>query len=360
MSLNLDKFFLKEAQDLNFFQAIYLTERLKARPGQIGTGDDLQSEAIRIEVSNSISFPAAEIANLKLPANFEAQADELELNKAMKPGEGHNTFQEWLDSPEGPLRMAVTFMGLYGVSSPLPSYFVDPITLHKREYFELKKFLDMFGHRLHSLFYRSWKKYRHYVEFKADGSDPYTQCLLALTGQWVLPRKSDGSEEIKPDLQRLPYGRFLGHRVRSAQSLKQLLQDYFGFPRVEVVQFRGVWVEIPAKTYLGVTRNKLGETVLLGEKMRDDASRFEIIIGPLPQNKFTRFVTHSSEERSEIEKKVRALIDDFLLDSLDYQIRILLDTEGIESPSLGNVESRLGCTWLGENAREAISIACNA
>ena len=192
MPLNLNRFLLKDGTDLNFFQAVHLLERLFKDKGKVGTGDDMRSEPIRFETLNSLAFPAAEVAGVLPPMSFRLQAELLDSAKrGDEPPEDLDALPpigEMLKSGNGPLRMSVTFMGLYGVSSPLPSYFTDPITLKKIEYFELKKFLDIFTHRLYSHFYRSWKKYRHFAQFQPQRPDDYTLRLLALTGQW--PRRN--------------------------------------------------------------------------------------------------------------------------------------------------------------------------
>ena len=375
MPLDLNRFFLKEGADLNFFQAVRLLERLFDGAGRLGTGDDMRSEPLRFETLNSLGFPASEVAAIHPPSSFRRQADELDAPV------DHRRDPNWADEPplppladipaagKGPLRVSLTFMGLYGVSSPLPSYFVDPITLRKREYFQLKKFLDIFNHRLHSLFYRAWKKYRHPFQFDAREPDPYTSRLLALTGQW--PRSRDrsslGGRDILPgplptplDLRRIPFGRFLGNRVRSARGLQQLLRGYFGFRQVRVRQFVPASVEIPVKTRLGAPESILGRATRLGHHMEDRLSRFIVEIGPLPRPWFDRFLpatTGPSGGTSELPARIRALIDAYLRDPLDYQVKVILEPDADRPPRLGSAHARMGMgAWLG--AEPAEEIAC--
>jgi type VI secretion system protein ImpH len=152
--------FLAEGADLNFFQAMQLLERMFPGRGKLGTGDELRSEPVRFETLNSLGFPAGEVAAVMPPLSFRRQAELLESRRSGdEPALDLAALPPLREMPalgEGPLRMSLTFMGLYGVSSPLPSYFTDPITLRKVEYFELKKFLDIFTHRMYSLFFRAW------------------------------------------------------------------------------------------------------------------------------------------------------------------------------------------------------------
>lgn len=412
MPLDLKRFFLEEGAHLNFFQASWLLERLYPRMGRSGTGNDLRTEAIRYETLNTLGFPASDVAAILPPLSLQGQAEANSSGKDAPPLDLATLppMEKLLEVGRGPLRMVVTFMGLYGVSSPLPSYFVDPITLRKVEYFELKKFLDIFSHRIYSLYYRGWKKYRHFAQFRPDLPDDYTLRLLALTGQW--PRRKGRIETIKSlqaggsggvarkpsgwgmdlgtmpegppayNLRRIPFARFLGNRVRSAKGLQQLLRGYFGFPRVRVHQFVPAWVDIPVLTRLGSDETRLGQSTRLGERMEDRLQRFTVEIGPLSRDWFERFLpvdrdlvgryrnggAKSSTPGSEpgetgetppaLLDQVKEIIDAYLRDPLDYQVKILLEPRPERPPVLGSEAARLGMgTWLG--AKPAGEIACH-
>ncbi|MEO7424894.1 MAG: type VI secretion system baseplate subunit TssG [Fibrobacteria bacterium] len=383
MPLNLNRFLFKDGTELNFFQAVYLLEKLFPERGRLGTGDDMRSEPLRFETLNSLSFPPGEVAAVLPPLSFRDQA--LELDSAKRgdepPADPDSLLpvRELLNSGIGPLRMSLTFMGLYGVSSPLPSYFTDPITLKKIEYFELKKFLDIFTHRLYSLFYRSWKKYRHHSQFDPARPDEFTLRLLALTGQWprrnAKPTEGRPSAPVSPEfnLRRIPYARFLGNRVRSAKGLQQLLRGYFGFEKVRVRQFEAAWVEIPVKTRLGEARVTLGKSTRLGDRMQDRLSRFTVEIGPLPRKTFNRFLPPEKDlsggfkehvpgsaagekVQDDLLESVKELIDAYLRDPLDYQVKVILEPGPEETPVLGSAYARMGMgVWLGNRPLEEIA-----
>jgi type VI secretion system protein ImpH len=381
MPLNLNRFLLKEGTELNFFQAVHLLERLFPEQGKPGTGDDMRSEPVRFETLNSLSFPPGDVAAVLPPLSFRNQA--LEMDSARRGDEpppdpdALPPLKELVKAGNGPLRMSVTFMGLYGVSSPLPSYFTDPITLKKIEYFELKKFLDIFTHRIYSLFYRSWKKYRHFSHYDPKRPDDYTLRLLALTGQW--PRRKGKAhvqgESAEFNLRRIPYARFLGNRVRSAKGLQQLLRGYFGFEKVKIRQFEPAWVEIPVKARLGDAMATLGKSTRLGEHMQDRLSRFIVEIGPLPRGLFNAFLpaereilartlgrkrgdgaASEADAQAGLLSQVREVIDAYLRDPLDYQIKVILEPERDETPVLGSGHARMGMgIWLGERPKGEIA-----
>lgn len=374
MPLDLKKLLGKEAYNLNFFQAVHLLERLFPNRSAVGTADELKGEPVRFETHNSLSFPPGEIASVLAPLSLTEQVKEAQKEK--NPGRKNEAETEKIPADAvtqvkekgAPLRMDLTFMGLYGVSSPLPSYFIDPITLRKLEYFQLRKFLDIFGHRLYSLFYRAWKKYRHPLQFKAGGEDDYTQRLLGLTGQWPITASTRRPKLPPPgrtaefqalatplaltlgDLKRIPYARFLGNRVRSAKGLEQLLRGYFGFNRVKVREFVRQSVPIPIPATLGGLGATLGNSMRIGLNMHDHVGRFEVEIGPLPSIHMRRFLPTGQKKSGAmpfdfsqgLAAEIRSMVDTYLRDPFDYAVTVLVSPpEGVQL-GLGGGEYLLG------------------
>ncbi|WP_157466003.1 type VI secretion system baseplate subunit TssG, partial [Colwellia sp. TT2012] len=81
----------------------------------------------------------------------------------------------------GQVQLQTTFMGLSGSQSPLPGFFLEQIA-SEEEGGVRRPFLDFFNHRLISLVYRVWRKYRYYVRFKEDASDAFSAQLFGLVG----------------------------------------------------------------------------------------------------------------------------------------------------------------------------------
>ncbi len=363
----------RKSHEFNFFQAVWLVERMFPESGRLGTGDDLRQEPLRIETFNSLGFPAADVAAVLPPLTPAQEREELERklrNQVIEIPDGFAENPAAAVSESGrPLRMRVTFMGLYGVSSPLPAYFVDPITLRLREYFELKKFIDVFTHRLYSLFYRAWKKYRPQTQFETARPDPFTQRLLALSGQWPDTVAPAGDARKAPrapqaDLRRIAFARFFGNRVRSAKCLEQMLVGVFGFPRVKIGQNLPRRVEIPKVSRLGDKVATLG-SARLGKTMPDRASWFRVTIGPVSSETFASLRRPGWEEQEPASaasgqplwRQVRERIDAFLLDPLDYEVEVLLDATTSDAPTVGDSRTRLGAgAWLGDKPRESVTL----
>ena len=132
---------------------------------------------------------------------------------------------------------------------------------------------------------------------------------------------------------------------------------------------------------LGGPQVRLGQTLRLGDRMQDRVSRFTVEIGPLPRSIFNGFLPSHEETlrktlsrakpdsaRSETEEEarvrsggllaqVRELIDAYLRDPLEYQVKVILEPEADEVPVLGSEHARMGMgVWLGE--KPVGEIAC--
>ena len=182
--------------------------------------------------------------------------------------------------------MTVTFFGLTGPSGILPRHYTEHLIRQEREGKGTEKhafraWLDLFNHRLISLFYRAWEKYRFYLAYERGACarpepDPFTRGLFSLIGLGLPPlrgrlqvacrEENDGRPRERvlariDDLALLYYGGLLAQRPRSAVGLQAILEDYFDLP-VRVQQFHGRWMEFdPAgRSRLGEANCGLGTT----------------------------------------------------------------------------------------------------
>ena len=164
----------------NFFQAVRLLEQLSAQEQRDGSpyhpqneasgvGRDLHpgAEAVRFRALPSLSFPAGAISDLRSVLSSDR-------------------FAHSVPPPE----MLVTFLGLTGPSGALPRHYTELLLQRIREKdFSFRDFLDLFNHRLISLFYRAWEKYNWPIAYErawVDGGtaepDPITQAVYCLDG----------------------------------------------------------------------------------------------------------------------------------------------------------------------------------
>lgn len=306
-----------------------------APPGEEGP---LSQEAIRFRASPKRDFPPAEIAHIR-PAALNR--NEVTL-------------------------IVLTFMGLYGVDSPLPAYFSDVISVLSEADAEeeavdpkdgensiraLRGFLDIFGHRIYSLFYRSWKKYRYYLQFKAGARDQFSQYMLSLMGLGT-PALQD---LVGVEFTRLiAYTGIMGQQARCPEGLQNLLSDYYSGIDAKVIEFMPRWVDVPDqyKTRLGVAGTHLGKSITIGKRIRDFNGKFRVVLGPLKLEAFRGFLPGGTNSQ-ELQRLIRL----YAPDQLSFDVELLLRKEEVPPLQLGKRLVQLGWTsWLRNPHENIVSI----
>jgi predicted component of type VI protein secretion system len=172
-NIGLSSQLLQEAHRFDFFQAVRLLEQLFRERAcddprwlrfPVGHDHAPEREVVRFRAVASLSFPAGAVARIQRPAGQLRGQD--------------------LASHE----LQVAFLGLTGPSGVLPHHYTALLLRRVRDKdFSLRDFLDLFNHRIISLFYRAREKYRMpfaYERAKAEGSDstPASRAVFCLAG----------------------------------------------------------------------------------------------------------------------------------------------------------------------------------
>jgi type VI secretion system protein ImpH len=240
--------------------------------------------------------------------------------------------------------MTINFLGLYGPPSPLPTFYTEEILWSADpEESNRRHFLDLFHHRLISLLYRCWEKYRYYVLYRAGATDQFSQWMFSLIG--LGPKALREESSIKwPRL--LPYLGLLGMKPRSAAVLARVISHYFGGLPVQIAQCVERWARIveEQRNVLGQSNCSLGVDCTLGKEVFDRSGKFCVRIGPLNFATFCKFLPPGEHYQT-----VRALVRFGMTDQLEFDIELSLLASEIPQLALaaGN-PCRLGwSTWLG-------------
>ena len=243
-----------------FLQAMWLLNR--SLPGTVPVGQQgpPDREPVRLRPSVSLAFPSCDLESV----------EEIE--------DGHP-----------PYRVTVTFLGLYGAHSPLPSSYSEEILHRSDEPDPVRDFLDIFNHRLYSLFYRGLLRYRGYLLYQDEGNDEFSWRLFALSG--LAAMELARSSGIKPE--RLL--RFAGHWCQfphSAASITAILSTYFGLSCVRIRQCVFRWVYLPPEqqSHLSWRANRLGVNTTVGERVHDRTGKFRVSIGPVDYDTYLEFL----------------------------------------------------------------------
>lgn len=313
----------REGYLYDFFQAVRLLERHFGETKSPGETSEVAEERIRFRPHSGLVFPAADV-------------------RRVDPLEG--------DTERA--RITVTFMGLYGVDSPLPVYFCDSIATESEESQPLRDFLDMFNHRLYALFYRSWKKYRLALQYsKPSTRDDFAVRTLSLAG---LGTKGAVEGALLPPMRLAAFAGFLSSRVRNAEGLCNLVTELLGGVRASLLENVSRWVTIPQRRHIGrKTRfqSVVGSTACIGERVKDISGKFRVVLGPLTVQQYLALLPGGMSA-----KILQFLVRLYVRDYLDYDVQLELLTCEIPVHRLGDGTSRLGLTtWVGKPRTETTS-----
>ena len=307
---------VSDAAGFDFFQAVRLLEQ--HLPGALdwSAAERRRGPQVAIGPHDGLAFPAADVHSVETIAG---------------------------DAPS--LRLLVTFFGLYGVDSPLPSYF--GTAAGEEESQALRAFLDIFSHRLYVLLYESWKKYR--VPLGEGGEDgPHGQRLRCLAGLGApVPDSSIPARRL------LPLAATLRNEVRNAEGLRRLIEAFFPELPVAVTQNVPRWVTVANRPRIGrlPDRSMLGETAFLGEKLLDVSGRFRLVLGPLTWAQFRALHPDGDDARTLAE-----LVALYVRDTLDYDVELRISTTELPVTRLGSPSNHLGLTtWAGRPTDTIVS-----
>lgn len=296
----------------DFFQAVHLLERLLPRAARVGETSGIRPEPVRFRSSLMAAFPASEIDRLALGA---------------RAGE----------APE----MVVNFMGLAGGFGPLPPPFTEHLLARARRGDTAgRDFLDVFNHRLVSLFYRARGRHRLSLTRGTPGDSSFALYLFALVGLAMAELRG---RMPFPDRALLHYAGLLAQAPRSIHGLERLLADYFGVP-VKGVPLEGRWLAIdPAeRTRLGVAgRNQaLGRGAVIGRRAWDQQAGIRLVLGPLGFDRFREFLPDGNASR-----RLQALVAFYSECPLEPEYRLVLRAEEVPATRLGRRHgAKLGWT----------------
>ena len=349
----------QEPYRFEFFQLVRLLQHFHPERATLGQSWSTRPEVVRLRALPTLAFPPSEVVELVPAAE---------------------------DRPHA--QMTVACFGLYGAGGALPNHYTQIILDQERdvrgpERRALRDWLDLFNHRLASLFYRAWEKYRIAIPFERGAAfarqpDAFTQMLLSLAGlgqptprhRFVIRVPTEPVEEAESidaeaaarstvlarieEVALLRYtGLLAARQPRHAFGLQALLRDYFEL-EARVEQFRGQWLAIPAggTTRLG-SQGRLGIDAVAGSQVWNIQSKFRVRLGPMPWDRFVEFLPDRSAtpERKQLFLAMQ-LIRFYAGVEYDYEVQLVLDRHTVPAARLDSSSPlgvRLGWnSWLVE------------
>lgn len=329
---------LQEPWRYDFFQALRLIESSRPELPRIGQSRTLGGDSVRFGQFLSLAFASSTLE------------------------------QAQVASPGGRPKMVVRFTGLTGPNAPMPLRLTEFLwnrvkgnydtdlrgtkadTSEKYGYVSPRdsaalEFLDIFHHRLISLFYRAWAVAQKTVDLDRPEDRTFAEWIASLAGLGM--PDFDGMDAV-PTLHKTAFAGHLSCQTRHPQGLRDILRAYFDLP-AEVINFWGHWMEIPQDQHCRLGQDRatgvLGRTCVVGARVWDRQLKFRVVLGPMGFAKYQTFLQGASGHA-----RLHSWVDFYARREFYWDAVIILKKEEIPPIRLGAF-GQLGRTcWVKSGA----------
>ncbi len=236
----------------DFFQAVRLLQsRFGDRP-RIGCSLSPSQDPIRFAQSPSLAFPPSTLESIQA-------------------------------GPSGVPKVYVNFFGLMGPNGPLPIHFTEYARERERHFGDrtISAFINIFNHRLLSLFFRSWAASQKSVDLDRPDDQNFAVYIGSLFG---IGLESLQARDAVPDWAKLYFSGHLSSQTRNAEGLQAILESYFGI-NTELQTFTGRWLDVPSDSLCRLGESpetgSLGLNTIVGSRLWDCQLSFRLRLGPM-------------------------------------------------------------------------------
>lgn len=317
---------LKEGSAYGFFQAVRLLRFLSPPSPDGEEPEHGERGRIRFRPELSLRFPPGDIARIE------------ETTELDEPG----------------FRVTATFLGLYGASSPLPTFYTEDLFAEASDESSVTRdFLDVLNHRLYLHLVRCWAKYRPFLRVIEEKNPEDVERLFCLVG---LGEKSQ-RELVTDAFALLRYAGLVTQYPRSALGLATLLRDALGEVPVDILPCVKRTIRIPEdqRFALGGTACTLGGDSRIGMELDDRTGKFRLQLGPVSIDRYNALLPGNA-----LHRKMVSLVRFYLTDPLEYDIELTMAEGEAGTVRLGADRlSTLGWdTWIfsGEKLGEVRAV----
>jgi type VI secretion system protein ImpH len=308
-------------------------------------GGDIKLPAI--EATRYSFFQAMrdiEIANNDLPRLGHALSSSREpvrIRQSTELGFAPHTVSKIVRNESGAAELEQRFIGLLGPGGPFPMHLSELVRNRSRHSGDdaLQSFLDLFHHRIATLFYRAWSSSRAFVQSDRPDDDRWKSYLESLVG---IGFRSGSNRDALLDSSKTFFSGHLAGLRRNREGLESIVQGVLNV-QTQVQPFALRWLPLPLKERTSLRRNnQLGRSSVLGERIPDRQSNIDIRIGPVEHSKLCDFLPGS-----DVRNVLRDIVRGHSGLAIDARVTVSVVRKQSDAVSLGNA-GQLGRTaWVG-------------
>lgn len=297
---------LKQGERFSFFQAYRLLRLLAQQQGHA------QPE-LKVRPNITLNFPGTDLSEVR-------------------------------ETAPGTFRLTANFLGLYGVSSPLPNFYSERLLdeFHEGRHSN-RDFLDIISQTIYPLFFRAWLKSRAHLRIKEFGDDRLLEIFHTFVGinQPLRYLNRPGFSHL------LRFAGLFSQFPRSAMGLRTIVAALYPGSNVQVIQQDEHWQSIPGDQHLQLGKQActLGEDSHLGSMVRTRTSNLTIRIHDVDQSLFLSLLPGQHEFR-----KLAFVVRYYLFDPLHIRLDLKLRPGAVRPVELGAPNQNWAAlgrdTWL--------------
>ena len=301
--VEVEQMLIARAEKMDFFQLLRLLENAHPRLPRIGTSLRPRDDAARFGQDPALNFHATAVSYYRAPG-AKARA-----------------------------RLAVNFFGLFGPNGALPLHLTEYAHARARNAADptMAAFMDIFHHRMLSLFYRARATAEPAISLDRPEGDRFSAYVGSLFGLGT-PALQERDEVS--DFAKLHFAGLMANQKRPASGMVTILREFFKLP-IRIEQFVGHWMKLPPaiQTRLGAPDrgNRLGTSAVLGQQVWDCQHKFRIVIGPLDYADYCRMLPGGDNMA-----RLVAWVRNYAGVVLDWDARLILKKEQVPPLRLGN------------------------
>ncbi len=302
--VEVERLLLERAEKMDFFQLVRLLENAHPHLPRIGASVRARDDAVRFGQDPTLSFQPNAVSH------YQAAT---ETAKA---------------------RLSVSFFGMFGPNGALPLHLTEYARNRARNAADptMAAFLDVFHHRMVSLFYRARASAEPAISLDRPQGDRFSSYVGAMFGIGA-PGLQDRDEVS--DFAKLHFAGLMANQKRPASGLVSILRDFFKLP-IRIEQFVGHWMQLPAdiQTRIGAADagNRLGVSAVLGRQVWDCQHKFRIVLGPLDYADYCRMLPGGDSMG-----RLAAWVRNYAGIVLDWDVRLILKKEQVPPLRLGSM-----------------------
>ncbi len=314
----------QEIGGAEFIAAVRMLECAQPEKARLGMASRLKDEPVRLSQNPSLGFQVGSLS-------------------ALEEGKSKHAF-----------RLYCNFMGLLGSNGPLPIHYTEHALQRAAHHDDptFKEFVDLFNHRMLSLFYRAIAETDPAINMDRHEDNRYTDFVASIGG--FLPDAARSRDSL-PDSTRFNFAGWLGTRSRCPEGLVAVVGGYFKLP-CEVTEFVGGWLQMPNESLIKLGSREsnchLGVSTYAGRKVWSSSHKIRIKLGPMTWQDYIEFAPGEANNIA-----LQELVLSYLGDEIDWELRLELKA-GESRPLTLNKQCRLGFnSWVSGSTSDAQRVA---